>query len=324
MGIVDISQKKPYKIAKWCLLALGCLFLLFGGLFALVGMARTSIMPNEIHLTTNGIFFNEVEGRYSLDVSRVETSVMVNTLPLRSGSPVTFSLLGGGENAIKITDRPTAESNSKDLTLKNRNGKHVNAIYPGDSFFITLIGGATTPFRFGDTVEITIESGTKFVVFNVNILPPDRAEFKFAIRDFGNLDPFPAIPADQYFNEVWRAYEDGAPNPASHSRFEFDVSLAIWGSSVRDFANPPTFIPLGVKNDDGKTIIEGDSDIHLRGIPEGTEWFTNGFTNIYIPQGVIAHARFIEPVNCLFMVTVDYVGVKHIDFFTLRIVKSLS
>jgi len=286
LGIVDVSRRKPYKIAKWSVLALGCLFFVFGGIFLLVGAIGNTINPREIHLVASGV--NAVTsgvrtGEYALNVSERETKVMVSTAPLGSGDRVTFSMPGGGTDAIRITNRPTSETNSRDLTARNRNNVNVNWIWPGDSFYITLVGDTETAFKFGQTVEVRIHSGAQTVSLNVTlVLPPHQVEWDFHIREIG---PFgrriESIRAQDYFDGVYCpsiGWPGGIPE---HSPYTFSVTLRIWGSVLPAEIN---ISPSGAEDNNGNRVIEGDTEIRLFGIPSTAVGASDGFGNIYIPQ----------------------------------------
>ena len=312
MGILEISQKKPYKIATWVVLGLGCLFVLLGGLFMLTGVASTPIRPGEIHLATSGIVRDEITGSYKLDISRRETSVMVSTAPLGSGSRVTFDTGTPGNTEpdsginriLRITD-----AEDRDLTATNRNGRHINAIWPGESFIITLVGGAETSFQFGEKVSILVKSEAAEVLLEVNIvLPPGQAGFDFVLREAALHLPVEEIRAQDYYDAVYRSFALGG-TLAHGSPYEFVPRFMVWGSEIRNVDVTVTPVDFAV------------GFIELQGIPRNTPgWGPFGFENIYIPQEVIVSVMSSRvPMEFVFMVTTYHFG-KHIDFFTLRIV----
>jgi len=310
VGIIDASRKKSYKIATWALLAFGVLFFSIGGLIFFAGMMNKPTLPNEIHLTTAGINYNTGTGRYELNVHRRETAIMVNTAPLGSGRRVTFEVLDKDE-CLHITDRPMSENGARDLTHKNRNGRHTNSIWPGERFFLTLVGGSEQSFQFGETVEILIQSEATSVFLYVNIvLPPDQVKFDFQIVEESRLWLFEEISATQYHDEVYK--REPPLLPAARYSYKFVPKLMVWGSEVTD-----------IKPEDMTVIpVEFDSGIRLLGAAPNTDGVDyRGFENIYIPiEIIVAVMSSDEPMEFVFMVTADHFG-KHIDFFTLRIVK---
>jgi hypothetical protein len=339
VGIVEASTKKPYKIITWVLLAFGCLFFLFGGMFLVTSMTANSVPPTSIHFTGNGLnFVNEGAGRYEFDISEYETSVMVNTLPWGSGSRVTFDVLSNS-TALRITDRSISDCtvrdcdhtgprcHARDLTTRNRNGRNHNAIWPGDSFYLTLVGTSTAPFQFGRTVQIQIFSGARTAFLNVNIvLPPDQVNFNFALRK-GSDFPITAISAAEYRDDIYSLFLAGHTQaPRNDSIFRFDSSVDIWGVEISSGIRISQPIAVGYINTSG-VRINIDSGARLTDIPMGTVGFINGFSGIYIPlqflNSVISSG---QPMYFIFMVTAEHTAEhtqqfgKHIDFFTLRIV----
>jgi hypothetical protein len=305
VGIVEVSRRTPYKIVTWVLLGLGGLFLLIGLLFMVSSMASSPTMPSSINVTATGITQSAAPNEFSLNVTQRETSVMINTAPLGSGSRVTFDILNITD-ALRITD-----SNERDLVAKNRNGRHINAIWPGESATLTLIGGAETSFQFGETVRIQIRSEGVSAFLNVHISLPvgQEAGFDFHIRDEAFWFQYEVISAQQYYNEVYRHFVEGRePHPRTRSSFEFISRFMVWGSEVRNI-------------DTTITPVDLDSGIRLRGASPGTEGFgASGFANVFIPQEIVVAVMSSKiPMEFTFMISTDHFG-KHIDFFTLRIV----
>jgi hypothetical protein len=340
VGIIEASKNKPYKIITWVLLALGGMFLVFGGLLLATSMSGSSTPPTSIHFTGSGMsFVNEGAGRYEFDIFEPETSVMVNTLPWGSGSRVTFDVLTNS-TALRITDRSLSDCtvrdcdhtgprcHARDLTTKNRNGRHHNAVWPGDSFYLTLVGTPTSPFQFGRTVEIQIFSGARTTFLNVNIvLPPDQARIVSSLSQPAFGLQLTQISARDYYDEIYHLFVTGnAQTPRNESSFKFSSRLEIWNVEVRSGIRIAQPVSVGYVNTDGRHIPL-DSEIRLTDIPMGTIGFENGFFGIYIPLNhlveVINRGR---PMDFMFMVTAEHTGDhtqhfgKHIDFFTLRIV----
>ena len=321
MGIVESSRKKPYKIVTWVLLGFGILFFCIGGLVFLTSTMNNPRMPNEIHLTTAGMNFNQGSGRHELSVFRKETSVMINTAPLGSGRRVTFGI--DKDNHLQITNRSFSDCKTencdhknsrcivKDLTAVNKNDKNINFIWPGERFYLTLAGDSTTSFQFGEVVQILIKSESATTFLDVKIvLPPDQIRFDFQIVEEFWGNEHKEISATEYFNEVYRASVFNPPTlPKAGYSYKFVPKLMVWGSEVR---NVNTSI----------TPVDFDAGIRLLGAPPNTDGVDGrGFENLYIPIEIIMSVYSSgKPMEFVFMITADYYG-KHIDFYTLRIVQ---
>jgi hypothetical protein len=317
LGIVGVSQKKGYRIAKWVCLGFGCLFFVLGGIFLLAGLGNVNVRPSRIHFAAAGLSEpSDDETFYSLDVFKPTTALHVNTGPFGSARRITFTIIEG-EDCLTITPR----------------------IWPGETAEITLKGDTHTAFQFGRTAIISVRSGQAQEFLHINIvLPPDQVSFGFNIHDLRNDVNLEgnAISARAYRDEVYRGYPGSvSPTPPFSSSFVLNTAFRVWGAAISQAS--PADVSSG--NTAGRVVISAlpngmDTGVRLFGVNSGDIAFPDlpsGFTNIYIPfeilRSVIADPSENASATIRFLIIGDYYmlskdhPVRSISFFELRIVK---
>lgn len=289
MGLVQISEKKAYKVLKWAMLVIGGLLFGAGGVFMVTGLGGggSTLSPEKIHFTAPGLIAHPEEGYYSMDVFKKNTYVMVNTSPWGSSQKVTFEIQQGAES-LSISP----------------------AIWPGETAVLTLIGDEYTPYQFGRTAVILVKSGQEQEFLHVNIvLPPDQVSFKFQLKNERTGQLLNELSAGSYFADV---YHDYPISTETKSRFEFSSTLNVFGGlleATQFKANPQDL-------DDGIRLFGvTEDDIPPPGLSVGSS-----FTNIYIPVVLLLDIIQSKTAKTYsFMISAEYLG-QHVNFFELKIV----
>lgn len=289
MGLVQVSEKKGYKILKWAMLVIGGLLFAGGGVFILTTLGGGAVInPQKIHFTAPGLIAHQEDGYYSMDVFKKYTHIMVNTSPWGSSQKVTFEIQQGAES-LEITP----------------------SIWPGESAVITLIGDQNTPYQFGRLAVILVKSGQEHEFLHVNILlPPDQVSFSFQLRNeraTGQI--LNELSAATYFADV---YHDYPTSVESKSRFVFSSKLNVYGGIVEatHFKATPQGVDHGVR-----LFGVNEDDIPPSGLSVGST-----FTNIYIPVTILLQIIDSKvPMTFRFMISAEYLG-DHISFFELKVI----
>lgn len=290
MGIVQVSEKKAYKIFKWGMLTLGCILVLVGGFIMLSGGGGApSISPDKIHISAPGLVYYADDNYYGMDVFQKDTSIMVNTSPIGASRRVTFTIFQGAE-CLSITP----------------------ATQPGGIATITLKGDSKTPYKFGGIVRVLVKSDQVSEELRVRIvLPSDQVRFNFGLWDEGGS--VAEVSAFNYFNQVYSDY----PFIAEKSDYIFTSTLNVFGGLVdgKNFQASPRGVDYGIR----LFGVPKDDPSPPSGLTSG-----QGFKNIYIPIEVLLQVMESPHANAYdtfrFMISAEYEG-SHINFFELKIVK---
>jgi len=290
VGVLQITEKTGYKIAKWVVLALAVVLIGAGGLIALtsgVGGGNDAPPPEAMHITAPGLVAHPELGRYSMSVFQKETSIMVNTYPWGSSRRVNFEIQQGAEH-LDITPW----------------------VWPGSMAIMTLLPH-DGQYQFGQTIIILISSGQVQEFLHVHlVLPPDQVSFNFGLRNVRTGVRIDEISAGSYFQDV---HAGGAVPDGSGSIFEFSAGLNVFGGHIA--GTQFTASPQGTM----------DHGIRLFGIAED-EQHPSGvrrFSNIFIPLEIVMQLIDSRDPNAYrefrFMISAEHLGSTHIDFFVLRI-----
>jgi len=114
MGILQISQKKPYKIGLIVCVALGVIFLAVGGI---ISLATNDVAPFEINIT--GMTRNS-GGNFEMIMRGRTAPIQVSTEPGNlTNQPVIFTIQGGGAAFIEIAPMSMRSGDTAILTLRN-------------------------------------------------------------------------------------------------------------------------------------------------------------------------------------------------------------
>lgn len=293
MGIVQVSEKKGYKVLKWVMLVLGVICLGGGGVMLLSGLGGggSSFSPQKIHFTAPGLVAHEDMNYYSMEVFKKHTSIMVNTSPWGSSRRVNFEILQG-EEYLTITP----------------------SIWPGELAVMTLVGDANNPYQFGKTVIISVKSGQEHEFLHVMIvLPPDQVSFQFELKNESTGWPITEISAETYYKDVYSNYPISIE---AASKFQFNARLNVFGGLVAgtQFRASPQGTDYHIR-----LFGVSENDPNPSGLQPGQI-----FRNIYIPVEVIRQVKDSDNPNAYrtfrFMISSEYLG-QHIGFFELRIIR---
>ena len=293
MGFVDISRQTGYKVATWVLLAVGVVFFLIAGMFALSGNRDVGPPAQGVFLTASGMVYNHPI--YNFEVFKKETEVMVSVYPAGSARLTSVDVRSGGE-FIEVIDK-------KGIKVNNTRGR---GIWPGDKFYLVLIPDDSDSYGFGQEVEIYFRSGNRDVVLSVDIsLPRGEVGFDFVIRDtVVRTRTYETIRAEDYL-----AYTGWINNSTTPVRFPLpffiDKNLTVWGKTVDPSNVTWTATPVG---------ISFDIDLFHENSPSGNP------DGIYIPPWPLLESYWQgKTVVVRFMITATYSRQNYIEFYDLTI-----